>query len=555
MRETLPRAPVVSGVLSGLSVLASALLLELGRSLVMNSFGESTGVQLVASGLRWLAVLIMVLAVLYTAYRLLAERRNRRRLVRRRRLLTDLDGPPLTGPVVARPDPPAPERDPLLDGDAVVAALRELPVTEYDAATLYAITTAVGTELALSPRAPAGVGAAVAGEPWTASGLRDRLVAAGVLDCYEPQRYRLARVPESPGRNEVINGTIWQAALFALLCHRADLATSWAVASTTVPFGPRARRWFTAEEPGLRQLVRVCCRSGISAAVPPATAAQLVRLGDALDTWYACCRAGTADTREVARDLAELGATRLGGAHRAIMLRAGLQPVEQRRRWRPWRWATGVGARAEHEAGRRLLCTATTPEALAAAVDRLRAAWWRLPREDAVNQVHILVDLAVAHIYQGRLDAAQDRLELAALRAVDADDSDGWARVHELAGVVCWARGEPRAALHYWQHALTTYGDLADDRGIGRCLQHLGAAVLIVPEHGDLVLGAENAHTVSGVLRHAHAWLAEARRRYPDATCAGFYLDRAATLRGVAEVPDMDRLPLEVRETSENGSS
>lgn len=555
MRTTLPRAPVVSGVLSGLSVLASALLLELGRNLVMNSFGESAGVQLVASGLRWLAVLIVVLAVLYTGYRLLAERRNRSRLVRRRRLLTDLDGPPLTGPVVVRPDPPPPARDRALDGNAVAAALRELPVTEYDAATLYAITTAVGMELALAPRGPAGAGAAVPGEPWTASGLRDRLVTDNVLDCYEPQRYRLVRVPVSPGPDEVISGALWQAALFALVCHRAGLAASWAVALTTVPFGPRARRWFTAEEPELRKLVRSCCRSDSRTAVPAATAGQLVRIGDALDTWYACCRAGTTDTREVARDLAELGETRLAGAHLATLLRGGLLPVEQRRRWRPWWRATGLGARVEHEAGRRLLRTAPTPASLAAAVDRLRAAWWRLPREDAVNQVYLLADLAVAHIRQGRLDAAQDRLELAVLRAVDADDADAWARVHELAGVVCWARGEPRGALHYWQHALTTYRDLADDRGIGRCLQHLGSAVLIMPEHGDLVLGAESARTVPEVLRHAHAWLAEARRRYPDAACAGSYLERAAILRGVAEPPALERLPLEAREPAENGSS
>ncbi|MFQ6231110.1 hypothetical protein, partial [Nocardia sp. NPDC002869] len=106
MREPLPRTSVVSGVLSGLSVLASALLLELGRNLVMNSFGESAEVQLVASGLRWLAVLLVVLALIYTGFRLTDERRDRRRLRRRRDLLADLDGPPLTGPPVPHPPPP-----------------------------------------------------------------------------------------------------------------------------------------------------------------------------------------------------------------------------------------------------------------------------------------------------------------------------------------------------------------------------------------------------------------------------------------------------------------
>jgi hypothetical protein len=91
--------------LSGLSVLASALLLELGRNLVMNSFGESAEVQLVASGLRWLAVLLVVLALFYTGFRLTDERRDRRRLRRRRDLLADLDGPPLTGLPAPHPPP------------------------------------------------------------------------------------------------------------------------------------------------------------------------------------------------------------------------------------------------------------------------------------------------------------------------------------------------------------------------------------------------------------------------------------------------------------------
>ncbi|MGW1737216.1 hypothetical protein ACWCPQ_00240 [Nocardia sp. NPDC001965] len=555
MREPLPRAPVVSGVLSGLSVLASALLLELGRNLVMNSFGDSAEVQLLASGLRWLAVLLVLLALLYTGYRMTAEQRDRRRLERRRNLLADLDGPPLTGPSTPRPHPAPPVPDRALDGDPVAAALRDLPVTEYDAATVHAVLTAVGMELALPPEAgepPAGDQPIVLGEIWTATGLLARLVADGVLVCHEPQRYRLARFPVSPGRVGVTAGPVWQAALFALLSHSADRATSWAIGCTTVPFGPRARRWFAVAEPRLRALIHQCCRGDIATAVPPATAAQLVRIGDALDIWYAVGPADGAETRSVARDLAELGPATLGGHHRAIMLRAGATLGPQGRRWRPWwRRATGIGARAEHAAGLALLRAATTPEALATAVDRLRTAWWRLPREDLANQVRVLTDLAVAHIHQGRLDAAQDRLELAALRALDDEDADGWARVHEIAGAVAWARGEPRGALRCWQRALTVYRDLADDNGIGRCLQHLGAAVLVAPEHGDLVLDEDAASGVGEVLRRAHSWLAEAGRRNPDAAQVGRYADRAATIRGVAEPPEFAHWPLEVRDTAD----
>lgn len=559
MREPLPRTPVVSGVLSGLSVLASALLLELGRNLVMNSFGDSAEVQLVASGLRWLAVLLVVLALVYTGFRLTAERRDRRRLRRRRDLLADLDGPPLTGPSAPQPLSPSPEPgaepDDALGDHPVAAALHALPVTEYDAATVHAILTAVGMELAVLPdtgSSASGERPIALGERWTATGLLAQLISDGVLICHETQRYRLVRYPAVPDRATAIAGPIWQAALFALLRHSADRATSWAIGVTTVPFGPRARRWFAVEEPRLRALVRQSCRGDFAAAIPPATAAQLVRIGDALGTWYAVGPADNSEIRSVAADLLELGPAVLGGHHRAIELRAGTAEEPPPWRWRPWwRRATGVGARAEHAAGLALLESADTPQRLAAAVDRLRAAWWLLPRDDRTNQVRVLTDLAVAHIHQGRLDAAQDRLELAALRAREDENADGWARVHEVAGAVAWARGEPRGALRCWQRALTVYRALADDNGIGRCLQHLGAAILVAPEHGDLVLEVDPAHDVAEVLCHAHSWLAEAGRRNPDAAHVGYYSDHAATIREVAEPPDFERWPLEDREETD----
>ncbi|WP_063034345.1 hypothetical protein [Nocardia grenadensis] len=575
MREPLPRTSVVSGVLSGLSVLASALLLELGRNLVMDSFGESAELQLVASGLRWLAVLLVVLALLYTGYRLTAERRARRRLRRRRELLAGLDGPPLTGPWASDPllsspgdddenEEPIAEAtgeygvgpDATLGVHPVAAALRALPVAEYDAATVHAILTAVGMELALLPAAAspsAGAQPSAPGERWTATDLLTQLISDRVLVCHETQRYRLARFPAEPDRATVLTGAIWQAALFALLRHNADRATGWALGVTTVPFGPPARRWFAVEEPRLRKLVRRCCLEDRdrAAAIPPATAAQLVRICDALDTWYAVRPAPVRRTRSLATALVSLGPEVLSGHHRALELRAGPAGVPPWR-WRPWwRRATGIGARAEHTAGLTRLESAETPAALAAAVDRLRAAWWRLPREDLANQVRVLTDLAVAHILQGRLDAAQDRLELAALRARDDENADGWARVHEIAGAVAWARGEPRGALRCWRRALTVYRELADNSGIGRCLQHLGAAVLIAPEHGDLVLDGEPAHDVAAVRRHAHSWLAEAGRRNTRAAHVTYYLGAAASLRGTTEPPDFERWPSEVHEAAD----
>ncbi|MEU4311796.1 tetratricopeptide repeat protein [Nocardia sp. NPDC024068] len=567
MRE-MPRVP---GVLGGLSVVASALLLELGRNLVMNSFGEGSEVQVLASGLRWLAVLVIALALLYTGYRVIADRRSGVRRAYRRSLLDGLDGPPPSdSPAVAREPEPAPGGH-AADGNAVAAALRELPVFDYDAATVHAILTAMGMEQvpAAQPVPPVAPAPALV-EPWTAAGLLANLVRGEVLECYERQRYRIVRAPWEPARAIVLAGALWQAALFALVSHTADRAAGWAAGMTTAVLAPRARRWFAVEEKWLREIVANCCNDAlVVAAVPPATAVQLVRIGDALDVWYALGGDGVDEesgvdgdggaeedggekhTRTVARELMKLGPVKLGGHYTAMRLRAKVLEGAVPRRWPPWWRTTGIGARAEHANGLTLLETATSPPEVSKAVERLREAWWRLPREDAASQVRVLTALAVAYIRLGRVDAAQDRLELAALRARDDEDGDGWARAQELTAAVYWSRGEPRAALRCWLRALTTYRDLADDRGIGRTLQHLGGAALKVPEHADLLLVGDGAPGEAEVYWCAHGWLAEALRRNPDAAYAQDYHADAAELRGGADAPAMDRWPPEARDPAE----
>ncbi|MGW0182945.1 tetratricopeptide repeat protein, partial [Nocardia sp. NPDC003345] len=245
---------------------------------------------------------------------------------------------------------------------------------------------------------------------------------------------------------------------------------------------------------------------------------------------------------------------KLGSRYRGIEIRAGADPehaadrADIPRRRPPWRRTSGVGARAEYERALTLLNATDDPDAVPQAVERLRKAWWRLPRADAANQVRVLTALAVAYIRQGRLDAAQDRLELAALRARDAGDDDGWARAQELTAVVHWTRGEPRAALRCWQRALTIYRDLSDADGIGRTLHNIGAAALKAPEHGDLLLGGVEAPAAMEVLRYAHSWLAEAARRDPAPASARQYTVDAAAARGGAVAPPMGRWPLEVRD-------
>lgn len=585
MSETLPRSAVVPGVLGGLSVLASTLLLELGRNLVMNSFGESDGVRLLSSGLRWLAVLIVVVAVVYAGYRFAMERRARLRLTVRRNALAMLHGTRPSAPPVTR-DLARPAESAHVPGwhSALVAGLRELPVRSYDTATLHAVLAAVAAvheDLPgpLPPTGESGTPPAPLADPHTAPGLRQWLEYGRVLD-RRGDHYVLLRVPETPAASEVRTGEIWPAALFALLSHCADQAAIRSIALTRVPFAPGARRWFTVEESYLVTLVeRVCAPPGIEDrstgepagvhAIPPATVVQVVRIADALDIWYAHQTRIADDKSEVVaahtRLLTERSA--MSWYTRSMNLRAHRQPPVpagsgaqerpgptdgepvppgQARPGSPPEptdprcgirgRATGLAARRKHRAALERLRAATTPGDLESAVELLRAAWWRLPRNDVTNQVRVLTNLAVAHIEQGRLDAAVDRLELAASRAAGEEDDAGRALVHELEGAVYWARGEPRGALRRWLWALTRYDDLADDRGIAGCLHHLGSALLLMPEHADLVLGHDPPPAPGEVSRYAGEWLGEAAAR-----------------RAGAPLPPVTRRPLRAPETGAAG--
>ncbi|MEV5646986.1 hypothetical protein AB0L57_01935 [Nocardia sp. NPDC052254] len=180
----------------------------------------------------------------------------------------------------------------------------------------------------------------------------------------------------------------------------------------------------------------------------------------------------------------------------------GTDPVAgetgRRRRW-SWRRRSRVRADANP---------------LAAAVDGFERAWWLLPRRDVTGEVAALVDLAIAHLYQGRLDAARDRLELAESLTRGGRNPSGRAHTFEILGVLWWMRGEPRRALRWWLLALTRYRDLGHELGICRCLQHLGSAAVVVPGYGGLLLG--ELPDQEEVLVQAWAWLSYAENRRPD---------------------------------------
>lgn len=527
------RPTFLEGLLAGSSVLATALLLELARNLVVNSFSESAALQVLGSTLRWLSVLIVAVSVVYAGYQFLSGRREQAGLARRLAPLAELEelGLPVEE-VAPRPLAPDAEAAPDLGRHWIAATLRELPVAEFDTATLLAVLTAILDAPTLLPLEVPPRGRS---RPRTATVLLEELVDARILSRCGAQRYRLARAPEEPGRAEVVADKRWQAALPALLRHCADRACGWAVALDSAPYAESARRWFTVEEPYLCQLVKKCAeRDNLgsreqNASHPPgpetepparvpvsvAAAAELVRISDALDSWYA--RTGRpenenrlAESLQTIRSLDALVLSRDLAKLRAGLLR------ERPRRYRPRKLSTGLAARWEHRKAVELL--AGTSDHVAEAVAGLESAWSLLPREDIAGEACVLINLAGTHIRQGRLDAARDRLELAEVRTRGGRDPGGRAQVHELTGVLWWVRGEPRRALRSWQRALTCYRNLADDLGTARCLRHLGSAIVLAPEHGDLLLGTDPPPDTDEVLRRARGWLVEAQRRRPDAS-------------------------------------
>ncbi|MGK8522581.1 tetratricopeptide repeat protein [Nocardia asteroides] len=531
-----PRSSVWLGFLGTASVVAYAVLFELVRTLVVNSFGENAVVQFLNGPLRWLSVLFVAAAAAYALARFGGGYRTKLRTARAMDSIAGLVEP---GPALADPGPraavPPPRRIAALNGHLTAAVLRDLPVHDYETVALLAVLGAIRDTPGRLP---------LAREPSarTATMLMEGLRRRGVLAQDGAQRFRVRQVPRLPDPATVTAGPQWGAALTALLHHYADRAGRWAIALETRRFAVGARRWFEAEEPYLRALVAECANLGVE--FPAAAREHLIGLGNALDVWYA--RIGEAENeRGLADDLRSIpGLDELN--RDLVSLRAGRLP-ERPRGYRPRRLSTSLAARWEHHAALKRLGSA--PLDLDAVADRLKTAWWLLPRDDVAGEVCALINLAVVHIRQGRLDAAQDRLELAESLTRTGIDPDGRAQTHETMGTLWWARGEPRRALRCWQLALTTYRVLDDDPGIARCLQHLGSAVVVDPGHATLLLPAEPPLTRVEALRQATGWLAEARRRYPAAQHAERYAARARTAlrtgRGVRNLlPSRHRAPL-----------
>ncbi|MEV6769482.1 hypothetical protein AB0N05_12735 [Nocardia sp. NPDC051030] len=545
-----PRSSLWRGLLGTASAVATALIYELARNLIVNSLGEDAHVKAVVETVLWAPVAVLgVVAAGYVVYRLAHGWREQRYAARESDLMSTLAEPgplitPDTGVRVAVSQSGAPGR---VDDDTLVAAtavIDALPISAYrTAALLYMLAAMVDAphrrpDVEDPPNDRAGqLLAALLGE-------RITLLTADRCERRDPPAGSTPPVLDA-------SGPMWPAALPALLRYHADLAERWALALGRTAAAAAARRWFAAEAPYLHGLVIDCVTRRLE---PPmrmlhrAIIPDLARLCDALDAWYAIVgrdedTARPGDSIGVAqamRMLTQLGdnisdpldATPTGASEpglrpywqlarirtgEAAVAPGGIRHRRLRFRRQQRQLETSLHARAVHRmallrfAGLRSADPAPIRTAALTSVEQdLERAWRRLPRPDITGEVSALVNLAVVHLHQGRLDAAADRLELAETLTRADHDPYGRAHTHEISGAVWWARGEPAQAIRCWQFALRDYRSLNDTLGIARNLQHLGAAAVVAPEYGGLLLTDSSPATTVEVLRQAIGWLDKA---------------------------------------------
>ncbi|MBH0774804.1 hypothetical protein [Nocardia bovistercoris] len=548
-----PRATLWRGIVGSAPVVSSALALELGRELAINSFGDTEAVKTLATTLRSLAVAIVVGAVLFTCYRWYARRRDGARMAEQMEMLLDLDqpgrevdgitepGPPSAPIVVGELDDQLPRRR-TNDRGYEAAILRALPPRRYDSAALLAVLTVIVETPSRLPGPDAGDAAvpdvadryaAAWSEDSSRSGSATELLALlcerGVLTLRGAQRYVLTRVPAMPDDSMVRDRPVWDAAMYALLRYHADRAAAWAVALDYVEYAGAARRWFAAAERDLRALLLGCCPPRPGDPQPPGTSTvpasalpELVRIVDALEIYYVASGDGaSARFPELCGRVAAIeGMDQLVLHHDLLRIRADVDNAERMsRRYRPLRWSTGTVARGRHDSALHALAElrsrpASSPdradvaEQLANIAEKFEKVWWLLPRADVSGEICTLINLAVVELRRGRLDAARDRLELVFTRTEGGREPGGRAHAHEITGALHWTRGEPARALRSWQAALTGYRALHDRRAIGRCLRHLGSALVVEPGYGGLVVEppAPSREHESGRLRLHHVW-------------------------------------------------
>ncbi|MGH3758312.1 hypothetical protein [Actinophytocola sp.] len=350
-----------------------------------------------------------------------------------------------------------------------------------------------------------------------------------------PQEIRraIARTGREDERRKVALG-----ALPALVRYVAGHAERWSLRLDTQD----ARAWFRDSEPTLRPLFseeHYADEELLELVLP-----DLGAIADALEVWYVrehrsrgllevnaglyalVCRA----RRE---DLAALAAIRQATAHRLArrpgeaagaldLARAHVAAVPDDRP------RAELDGRAQVESALLAMTTADA-DALHEAVDelgRLRGAG-RL-----AGHPELLVNLGALCLGRGRVAEALAHLYEAEELAVDARDAGCEAHAVELQGVALSQQdGQLVEAARRWLRARATFTRIGEDRGVARCLQHLGSAALVDPR----VAGRLRDGRMVPLPRHEAAAVAvellerakSLRTGQPDTGLVDHYLARA----------------------------
>ncbi|MQA86099.1 MAG: hypothetical protein GEV03_16080 [Streptosporangiales bacterium] len=326
----------------------------------------------------------------------------------------------------------------------------------------------------------------------------------------------------------------------------AEQATRWGV-GLAGDAAAEAESWFRAEEPSLRQLLDDRAYDGNP--LPGQAVEELAVIAGSLDTWYVrqrelddLIRVNDSLRRIASRaarpDLEELTALRMATAHRLRgdlgAARAELEDAKEIAERVPRHpCAAALEARRYHEwalihlaeAERRTDDHQAAADELENAARALEDGWARLPRADISGEITTLVNLAVVALhlehlehlepkarsrgpeaierprgepYRRRPRVLSDHLGLAEALARAERDLAGLAHAIELRGVAAWLDEQHRLAAERWRDAHDRYAELGLAGGQARCLQHLGSAILAVPEVAGLL--RDNRWVVPGEL-------------------------------------------------------
>lgn len=348
----------------------------------------------------------------------------------------------------------------------------------------------------------------------------------------EIRRPILATRPEGKGHAVALR------AVPALVGYLAEHVEQWAVRLEKDV--KEARAWFRNSEPTLRPLFGADFH--LDDDVLALVLDDLSAIADALDMWYVREQQsrGLLEVSEglyalVNRaqrdDLAALAAIRMATAHRlAGRLGRAAEPLAIARE----HLAAVADERIMYELDIRvrvevalLALTRGDP-----GVDALDEAIDGLEKHRDAGVPEVLLDLGALYLARQRPAEATAHLKKAERLAAAARDVGCEAHAVELQGIALSEQdGQLIEAARFWQRAQAMFERTGEDRGMARCLQHLGSAALADPRvAGHLRDGRPVPLAPHDAAAVAVEWLERAkdlRTGQPDTELADHYLGEA----------------------------